>query len=204
MSKKTEAIMSGTLKDATTDEIYSVFIKNNKQRAKRTIQHYVKNLPKTYTTSKEVICVPKKIKDIRKDEVRNSVNVDPSVIHGVQNPIISSDQDFFEEKKEYFYVPKFFEVKHSQRLNKCYDEAYKAVLAKNKNQNLMSIHQSAYQAGLDSLNTYADWVFKNNKMLVAKYPQYWSENRPEENKSIVEAKSESFLDKMKKWVKTQK
>ena len=77
MSKKTEAIMSGTLKDATTDEIYSVFIKNNKQRAKRTIQHYVKNLPKTYTTSKEVICVPKKIKDIRKDEVRNSVNVDP-------------------------------------------------------------------------------------------------------------------------------
>lgn len=199
MSKKTDAIMSGLVKDATTDEIYSVFIKNNKQRAKRTIQHYVRNLPKTYTTSKEVICVPKKIRDIRDSEVRKSINVDPSVISGEQIPIISSDQEF-EEKKEYFYVPKFFEVKHSQRLQRCYDEAYKDVLNNVKSKNTMSIHQAAYQAGLNSLNVYADWVFKNNKMLVAKYPQYWSENRPDENKEIVEAKPESFIDKMKKWI----
>ena len=202
MSKKTDAIMTGTLKNASTNEIYSVFIKNNKQRSKRTIQHYVSNLPKTYTTSKEVICVEKKIKDIRNDEVKNSINLDPSIISGVKNPIITSDQEF-EEKKEYFYVPKFFEVKHYQKMNKCYDEAYKDFLHKVKDQNLMSVHQAAYQAGLDSLNNYADWVFKNNKMLVAKYPQYWSENRPEENKQIFEAKKEFFIDKMKKWIKIQ-
>lgn len=200
--KRREAIVAGKVTDANDSEIYSVFIKLNKQRAKRTINHYVQNLPMTYTASKEVIKVMKKIKDIRDEEVKNTVNIDPSIISGKQDPLITSDQKVH-EKKEYYYVPKFFVVKHTQRLTEYYNNAYAGHLKKTKGVNLLTAHQGAHQAGLEALNKYADWVFKNNKMLVSKYPHYWSENKPEENKQIVEAKPESFIDKMKKWIKIQ-
>ncbi|MFZ1704383.1 MAG: hypothetical protein WAT79_08545 [Saprospiraceae bacterium] len=201
--KRREEIIAGKVTDAKDSEIYSVFIKLNKQRAKRTINHYVQNLPTTYTPSKEIVKVEKKIRDIRDGEVKNTVMSDPMVVMGAQNPIITSDQDT-ETKKEYYYVPKFFPVKNSQRLRKAYDDAYAAYLKKTKGFDLLSAHQGANQAGLEALNKYADWVFKQNKMLVAKYPSYWSENKPEEKKQIEAVKPETFFTKMKKWITNDK
>lgn len=200
---KRNQIMSGKFSNPQDSEIYSVFIKNNKDRAKRTIQHYAKNLPTTYTVSKEVIARYKTLVDIRDSEIKNTVNVDPSVIVGKSEPIITSS-DIVEKKKEFYIVPKFFPVKNHQRLQKAFDAAYTKTLRELKGRNLMTAHQIAYEKGLEALNVYADWLFKNNEMLVKKYPEYWSSERPEEKKVIEKEKPVSFFEKMKNWIKNDK
>ncbi len=202
--KRYQDIMSGQITDAQDTEIYSVFIKNGKARAKRLINHYVNNLPDTYTDSKEVIQHKQKLKDIRENEIKNKTLVDPSDINPYNSvPDITSDQEFEEEEKWYL-VPKFFKVKHHQRLREAFDKAYAASLHKQKGVNLLSAHQNAAKAGEEALNLYAQWVFNNNKKLVEKYPDYWSEERPEEKKEIESiSKEKSFFDKIKSFFKNE-
>ena len=202
--KRFQDIMSGKILDAQPSEIYSVFIKNGKQRAKRLINYYVNNLPDTYTTTKEVVKYKKRLKDIRENEIKNKTLVDPNDINPYNSvPDITSDQDFKEEE-EWYYVPKFIKVKHYQKLTKAHDEAYSASLHKQKGVDLLSAHQNAGRAGEDALNKYAQWCFNNNKKLVEKYPDYWSEQRPEEKKEIESiSKEKSFFDKVKSFFKNE-
>lgn len=203
--KRFRAIMTGNISDAQDSEIYSVFIKNGKLRSKRLINYYVGNLPATYTASKEVVKHKKKLKDIRENEIKNKTLIDINDINPLNSvPDLSSDSDIFEEEEKWYLVPKFIQVKHHQRLKNAFDEAYAASLKNQKGVDLLSAHKNAAKAGEDALNKYAQWVFNNNKKLVEKYPDYWSEDRPEEKKEIENvSKEKSFFDKIKNLFKNE-
>lgn len=194
--KKKISIIQG-IRGASVDpqEISSAYLLFLKQQKKGYIAKYLQQLPQTYTTSSGIVKNVQDIKDIREKEVKNTTLFDPA--NPNQDPMISSEEGVIKDKK-YYRVPMFHKVKHHQRLTKAFEQAYSDFVkkAKPKPGEMIMAHQKAFEAGLEAMNQYAQWVFKNNEKLVKDFPEYFSFEKSGD-KVPVKKESKKILDSLK-------
>ncbi len=179
----------------------SLLIKTNKQRIQRTIDHYHRVLPPTFTSTKRVISHTKKsLTDIREKEIKNTMFVDPLVSYPIINISAKQEESIKEEAKMYV-IPDFLQVSHRKKLKAMVFQAYsKHVNANRKNRNVQGVHLAALEVALKEINSYIMWVDKNNQFLVKEFPEQFSyrNNEVDEIPQVPEEDKVSFIGKIKK------
>jgi hypothetical protein len=177
----------------------SLLIFQNKKRLQNTIDHYHRNLPPTYMETKRVIRDDRKLKDIRDQEIKNTMFVDP-LTNKIGIPI-STQSGEIEDKKMYI-VPDFLTVSHRKKMMDKVFSTYSAYVSKNKkNRDVQAVHTKALEISVNEINEYIKWVERNNDRLVKNYPEMFS-YRNNEVDNVPPAqdvpKEAGFVDKIKK------
>lgn len=185
-------------------KVASSFIREVKKKKKEYIDYYTQNLAPTFTVSSRIIRQDEKSLDIRDREIKNTI---PNIDNPIPQTVLSSEAPVSTEKK-YYRIPVFPPVKNRQRLMSAFEDAYdKEVKGKRFHDpaSLVYAHERGLEAGIKALHKYANWVVDNNKMLVEKYPDFFSFTNPNEaeaQKAQNENMKESLTAKLKSWTKS--
>lgn len=148
----------------------SILIHENKSRLQNTIDHYHRNLPPTYMETKSIVLDKKTLKDIREQEIKNTMFIDTTQ---VTIPISSNDGEV--KEKQMYIVPDFLSVSHRKKMMKRVYEAYNKYVSMNKkNRDNHSVHVKALKIAIDEIHGYIKWVERNNDRLVKNYPDMFS------------------------------
>ncbi len=184
----------------TQTQITSLLIKSNKQRLQNTIDHYHRNLPPTFIETKKVVKQSTELKDIRQDEIMNTMFVDP-LRDKVGIPISTQSGEIKEDKM--YIIPDFLTVSHRKKMmEKVYSAYTKYVSEHKKDRDLQKVHTKALEVALTQINAYILWVEKNNDRLVKNYPEMFQYRSKDETVDIpapeAETKEVGFIGKIKK------
>ena len=181
-------------------QVTSMLIASNKQRLKNTIYHYHRNLPPTFMETKRVIKQATELKDIRENEIKNTMFVDP-LRDKVGIPISTQSGEIKEEKM--YIIPDFLTVSHRKKMiDKVFGAYTKYVSEHKKDRDLQKVHTKALEVALSQINAYILWVEKNNDRLVKNYPEMFQYRSKDETVDIpapeAETKEVGFIGNIKK------
>ena len=121
-----------------------------------TIDHYHRNLPPTFIETKKVVKQSTELKDIRQDEIKNTMFVDP-LRDKVGIPISTQSGEIKEDKM--YIIPDFLTVSHRKKMmEKVYSAYTKYVSEHKKDRDLQKVHTKALEVALTQINAYILWV----------------------------------------------